>query len=298
MTDLTDRVRAAREQQKQPGTAVSTLDAKKTANRRALEAMIDEFGKVLPDEIPAPMYVRAALNCVQKTPALLDCTPQSFLGALMTCAQLGLMPGTTEVAFVPMGKTCTLIPQWQGMVKMMYNSPRVESVTAEFICEGDEWGFYPYKRPPDDFIHIPAKAGRGEVTHAYSFAWLLPSGRSRVSLLSIDDAVYIRNRFSKVWAQAEQNGKKNSFWHTDFNAAMRKSAVRRIFDWVPKSATMRMLTTDDDGSGEIVTTYVPPASIREQVQPLDAAEIEGPGEVADGEFTDDEPRTDSQGTLA
>ncbi len=180
MSNLTDRVRASRT----PGTAVDVQGQKIATTRHVLESMGPEFAKALPRHIPEEMYIRAALTSVQKTPALLDCTPESFLGALMSCAQLGLMPGTKEAALVPFGKTCTLIPQWQGFVKMMYNSGAVQSVVGEYIYEGDDWFLIPSRRPPEDFHHVPATEDRGEITHAYVFAWLNNGGRSRVALLS------------------------------------------------------------------------------------------------------------------
>lgn len=258
MADLKDRVSEAVRRQR-PGTAVDTTVAqRKVATvRQTLTSMSAEFAAALPSHIPPEMYIRAALTSVQKTPQLLECTPESFLGALMACAQLGLMPGTKEAALIPYGRTCTLIPQWQGLVAMMYRSGQVESVVAGFIRENDEWYCVPSRRPPDDFHHAPAKTGGGEITHAYAFAWLLNGGRSRVALLDRDDAIYIRNRFSKVWAQAESNGKKNSFWHTDFDAAWRKSAVRRIADWVPTSAEMRWYLANEEDDG-VTATHEPP----------------------------------------
>lgn len=323
MSSLTDRVKAARGG---PGAALDVAEKKVATTRHVLERMAPEFAKALPKHIPADMYIRAALTSVQKTPQLLDCTPESFLGALMACAQLGLMPGTKEAALVPYGKTCTLIPQWQGLVAMMYRSGQVESVVAEFICENDEWMYMPSKRPPDDFFHAPAKTDRGEITHAYAFAWLLNGGRSRVALLNEDDAVYIRNRFSKVWAQAEANGKKNSFWHTDFHAAWRKSAVRRIADWVPTSAELRWYLANEEDDGITATHPLPPrppdvvadgvgearaalargdtaVAARLLGEPeADAARVAGERPVddvplpelpADGEIATDEPRKDS-----
>jgi len=271
---LTDRVRDARSSN--PGTAVDVVKEKTATMRHVLDSMSGEFAKALPSHIPPALFIRTTLTCVQKSPLLLDCTAESFLGALMSCATLGLMPGTKEAALVPFGKTCTLIPQWQGMVKMMYNSGQVESVIAEFICEKDEWAYVPSMRQPGDFFHRPSQdEDRGPVIRAYAFAWLLNGGRSRVSILTRTQAEEIRDRFSRNYARAEQNGKRNSTWHTDFDAMWRKSAIRRIWDYVPSSAEMHAFNSMADEDGEITSTYASPAPAR--VSP--AIPGEAPGEL-------------------
>ena len=278
---LTDRVRNARSST--PGTGVDVAKQKTATMRHVLDSMSGEFAKALPAHIPPALFIRTALTCVQKNPALLDCTAESFLGALMSCATLGLMPGTKEAALVPFGKTCTLIPQWQGMVKMMYNSGQVESVVAEFICEKDEWSYVPSLRQPADFFHRPSQdEDRGPVIRAYAFAWLLNGGRSRVSILTKSQAVDIRNRFSKNYARAEQNGRKNSTWHTDFDAMWRKSAIRRIWDYVPSSAEMHAFNSMSDDDGEITSTYA------SQEAPQQAVADAVPGELtpADQQLTE------------
>src|SRR5688500_12783632 len=45
-----------------------------------------------PKGIPASYMMRVVLTAVQRTPALLECTPVSLLGAVFQAAQLGLVP--------------------------------------------------------------------------------------------------------------------------------------------------------------------------------------------------------------
>jgi recombination protein RecT len=263
---LAQRAQAARS-----GAGSVSLKQRVASTRELLDQLAPEFAKALPSHISPQLFIRVTLTVVQQKPALLDCTPESFLGALMSCASLGLMPGTKEAALVPFGRTCTLIPQWQGLVRMMFNSGQVDSVIAEFIHEHDEWAYVPSRRPPDDFYHAPAKKDRGEVTHAYAFAWLANGSRSRVAMLDQDEAVYIRNRFSRAYALAESNGRKDSPWHTDFPMMWRKSAVRRIADWVPTSAEMRYYLAAEQHDGEVSSTYAPP---QREVPPEVAGELE------------------------
>ena len=47
-----------------------------------------ELGRALPEHMRAERLVRIALTCIRQTPKLANCTPESFLGALFTAAQL------------------------------------------------------------------------------------------------------------------------------------------------------------------------------------------------------------------
>ena len=48
-----------------------------------LEARMGEIQKVLPSVITPQQFLRLALNALQNTPHLMECTMQSFYGAIM-----------------------------------------------------------------------------------------------------------------------------------------------------------------------------------------------------------------------
>lgn len=81
--------------------AVST---KKTI-RDYVQQMLDagEVAKALPSVITPERFTRIVLSALSATPELNNCTKESFLGAMMTSAQLGLEPNS------PLGH-CYLIP--------------------------------------------------------------------------------------------------------------------------------------------------------------------------------------------
>lgn len=58
---------------------------------RALEP---EIRRALPTVITSERFTRMALSAINNTPALSQCTPMSFIAALMNAAQLGLEPNT------------------------------------------------------------------------------------------------------------------------------------------------------------------------------------------------------------
>ncbi|NJP27073.1 hypothetical protein FLW53_23310 [Microbispora sp. SCL1-1] len=257
--------------QRQTGKASKELAIKaKTANARALmQQMKPQFAMALPKHIGVDRFLRMALTCMQKSPKLLDCDPSSVLAALMESARLGLEPGTKQAAIVPMGDKATFIAQWQGLVELMYRSGQVASVTAEFIHENDEWDYS--IGDGGGFRHKPNLLGdRGKPVLVYAFATMKSGARSKIVFLTREDAEKIRDERSKNYAFAESNGKRNSTWHTDFDAMWRKSAVRRLADWVPSSPELRDLIGRENEAGEI-----------------DLADVVLPEDIVDGEVVDE-----------
>ena len=58
---------------------------------RALEP---EIKRALPSVLTSERFTRMALSAINNTPELANCTPMSFIAALMNAAQLGLEPNT------------------------------------------------------------------------------------------------------------------------------------------------------------------------------------------------------------
>ena len=67
-------------------------------NRPALQQYIKQMGgeikKALPSVMTPERFTRIVLSALSTNPKLAETTPQSFLGAMMTAAQLGLEPNT------------------------------------------------------------------------------------------------------------------------------------------------------------------------------------------------------------
>ena len=59
-----------------------------------VRAMAPELKKALPSVLTPERFTRIALSALNNTPQLKQCTPMSFISALLTAAQLGLEPNT------------------------------------------------------------------------------------------------------------------------------------------------------------------------------------------------------------
>ena len=96
---------------KSGATAVSTPNANVKTLRDTINKMSGEIAKALPSVMTPERFTRIILSAVSTTPKLADCTPASFMGAMMQAAQLGLEANT------PLGQAY-LIPRWSGKKKV------------------------------------------------------------------------------------------------------------------------------------------------------------------------------------
>lgn len=263
MTNLKDRV-TQRTGGRRPQSKEIAKKAKVSNVRQLFQQMKPQFDMALPQHVSVDRFLRMALTCVQKNDKLLDCTPQSLLAAMLESARLGLEPGTKQAAIVPYGEKATFIAQWQGLVELMYRSGRVTSVVAEFIHENDPWQY----RIGDGgtFWHEPdvLSSERGPIVLAYAYAEIKGGGRSKIITLNRAEAEEVRDQYSKAYALAERHRREdpegfartpdkgwfNSTWHTEFDAMWRKSAVRRLADWVPQSPELVELLQRENEAGE------------------------------------------------
>lgn len=72
--------------------------AKTNSNNKSMadyiKAMEGEIKKALPTVITPERFTRMTLSAISVNPKLAQCTPKTFLGAMMSAAQLGLEPNT------------------------------------------------------------------------------------------------------------------------------------------------------------------------------------------------------------
>lgn len=188
--------------------------------------MVPEIQRALPKHMDADRIARIALTVLRKDPNLGACSPESFMGALLTASQLGLEPGASGEAYlVPYKRECTLIVGYQGYAKLFWQHPMAKHLDAQAVYERDEfdyeYGLEPFLR------HKPALGDRGQVIAFYAVA-SLTSGASAFVVLSPDDVKKLRG--GKVGG----NGGIADPMHW----MAKKTAVRQLVKLLPKSAEL------------------------------------------------------------
>lgn len=185
-----------------------------------------QLALALPKTMTAERMSRIALTELRKTPALLNTTPQSFMGAVMQAAQLGLEPGSAlgQAYLVPYGKQCQLIIGYRGMIDLARRSGQILSINAYAVREGDDFSYCLGLHP--DIHHIPSTEAnriKSPITFVYAVA-NLKGGGCQFEVMS-------RAEVEAVKATA----KSKNVWNSYFEAMALKTVIRRLFKYLPVS---------------------------------------------------------------
>lgn len=201
-----------------------------------LEKMKPAIAQALPKHISPERIARIALTAVRSNPNLALCTPQSFLGSLLQASQLGLEVNTPlgQAYLIPYKDICTLVVGYQGMLDLARRSGMVKAIYAHAVREKDDFDYELGLEPK--LHHKPIEGERGELTHVYAVA-RLTGGEPIFTVLTRAEVEKFRSR-----SRASNNGP----WVTDYEAMALKTAIRRIFKWLPKSAEMSIAAAVDE----------------------------------------------------
>ena len=245
--------------------------------RQQIMQMEAQFQLAMPKGMEAAQLVRDALTCLKQTPKLAECSPQSVLGALMTCSQLGLRPGVLGHAWVlpywdskSRTNVAQLVVGYKGYVDLAYRNPQVSSVIARTVYEGDtfdvEYGL------DDKLIHKPAMTGERSKPIAHYAIFKTASGGRAFWVMTEDEMQAHKRRH----APKNKQGNIVGPWNSDYEAMARKTCLLRLAAWMPKSTEMAYAMEIDNG---VRTNVDPSASLAEVTHQYEAdePEVEGDG---------------------
>ncbi len=215
----------------------------KPTMQQYIKQMEKEIAKALPSVITPERFTRIVLSALSTNPKLAECTPQSFLGAMMTAAQLGLEPNTPlgQAYLIPFwnGKTKSLECQFQlgykGLMDLAYRSGEVKIIQAHVVYTNDE---FEYSLGLDPVLkHIPAQKDRGEPTHIYSMFRTKDDGYG-FAVMSMEEVREHAQKYSKSYG--------NGPWQTNFEEMAKKTVLKRVLKYAPlKSEFVRGMSCDE-----------------------------------------------------
>jgi recombination protein RecT len=213
---------------KQDDGASNALAVRLAQVKDLLETMTPEIGKALPAHVTPERMARIALTQCRATPKLLTCSADSLVGAVLTCAQLGMEPGPTQEAFlIPRKGQVTFQLGYKGMAKLFWQHPLAAYLNTATVRVGDEFDYDLGSNPY--LLHKPNKGERGEPEgHWYSVFKLVNGG---FGFAVLDKPGVERRR--------RRSESPNGFgWSQNYDEMAEKSALRDMFDTMPKSAEM------------------------------------------------------------
>jgi len=206
-----------------------------------------QMALALPKHVTAERLARVALTEVRKNPALARCDQTSFLGALMTCAQLGLEPGGPlgHAYLIPFenrkaGRTeVQFIVGYRGMIELARRSGQIVSIEARPVYEGDAFevtlGLDSSLRHVPDFDN-PNRVQPDKLRFVYAVAKLKGGG--------VQFDVMSRREIEAVRAQSKAGS--SGPWVTHYEAMALKTVLRRLFKWLPISIELATAIDADE----------------------------------------------------
>lgn len=221
-----------------------------------------QMALALPKSLTAERLTRIVATECKKTPELLNCDPESFFGAVLQCAQLGLEPGSAlgHCYLLPFGNgrgksnkpNCQLIIGYRGMLDIARRSGQILSINAYCVYQNDEFDYELGLHP--DIKHRPsALADRGPITYVYAVAQLKDGG-IQFEVMSRAEIEAVRNA-SQGYQAYEKKRIKTTPWVSDFDAMAKKTVIRRLFKYLPVSIEALNAVAVDEKSdrGEAMT---------------------------------------------
>lgn len=222
--------------------------------------MEQQFQLAMPRGIEAVQLVRDALTCLQTNPKLAECDHKSVLGALMTCAQLGLRPGVGvlgQAYLLPFwdsraerpggGKgmyRAQLVIGYQGYVELAHRSGRIASIHARTVYARDYFELE-YGAAEDKWVHRPYLDGpRGEPRLFYAIGRTVDGGYSVTDPMTVADMIEYRDRHATA---KNRDGVVFGPWVDHFEAMAHKTMVRKLMKLLPKSTEQQRAIAHDGG---------------------------------------------------
>lgn len=227
----------------------TTNNGEKKNMQTYIKSMEGEIKKALPSVLTPERFTRMVLSAISTNPKLGSCTPQSFLGAMMSAAQLGLEPNTPlgQAYILPYQNKGVLEAQFQlgykGLIDLAYRSGEVEVVQAHIVYENDdfecEFGLEP------KLTHIPADSERGKPIKVYAM-FKTKSGGYGFEVMSMDDVRNHAQKYSKAYSSSF------SPWATNFEEMAKKTVLKKCLKYAPlKSDFVKGIVQDETIKNEV-----------------------------------------------
>lgn len=216
-------------------------------NKKKMQALITsmkpQIEAALPSVLTGERFSRMILSAMSTTPQLAACTPQSFLGAMMQAAQLGVEPNTPlgQAYLIPFRNKGVLECQFQlgykGLIDLAYRSGAVKDIQAHEVYENDtfeyELGLTPILK------HKPAMKNRGEVI-AYYAIYHTKDGGYGFEVMSKEDIQKHAEGYSQSYKSTY------SPWTNNFDEMAKKTVIKKCLKYAPlKTEFIRQLAADN-----------------------------------------------------
>jgi recombination protein RecT len=247
-----------------------------------------QVARALPRHLTPDRFLRVAITATMRTPALLDCTPESLTKCLLDCSAYGIEPDGRRAHLIPFKDRknnvtlCTLIIDYKGLVELAMRSGLVSHIHADVVREGDlfEYNLGEIKTHVPWFLRRdgekPPEPGQDVAVYAMA---KMKDGATAVAVMSIEEVISIRDN-SQGWQAFKKGFTSKCPWDpadwVSEQEMKKKTAMRRLCKVLPLSPEFRDAVESDDEAPPIKDAVVvdPPRPIFTRSEAIPAATTE------------------------
>lgn len=207
----------------------------------------NQIARALPSVLTAERFSRMVSTAITKNSKLAECTPQSFIGAMLTAAQLGLEPNTPlgQAYLIPYGNACQFQIGYKGLLELAYRSGDIKTLEARCVYENDEFSIEYGLNP--NLIHKPCFRDKGELIGVYA-VYHTSNGGYAFEFMSKEEIDIHKNKFSKT------ANKNDSPWKVDYEAMAKKTVIKKLLKYAPLKTEFIRAVSEDEQSKTIEFT--------------------------------------------
>ena len=194
----------------------------------------------MPRHLSPERMARIALTCFRKNPQLAACDPKSVFAAVVTASQMGLEPGI-NCHLVPYKRECQLVPDWRGLVDLVYRSGRA-SVWTGAVYEGDTFDYVLGDSPRVTHKPLAAEENEAQLRFVYAVGRVHGAEYPVVEVWPVGKVLAHRQRFNKV-------GERH-YSYENLEMYARKVALLQVLKYMPKSVELQNAVSLEHNVGE------------------------------------------------
>lgn len=192
-----------------------------------LPTMQQQLKSALPPHVTVEKFLRVAMTAIQQQPKLLEMDRASMFAAVVSSAQLGLLPDAQlgEAYFVPFKGKVQLIPGYRGLIKLARQGD-IGFVEAEIFCANDKTLYV--LGDNSHFESMVSWQDRGPMVGVYALAKYRDGGIAARVVMTKAQVDAIR---------AKSQAANGPAWTDNYEEMAKKTALRRLAKLLPMATT-------------------------------------------------------------
>jgi recombination protein RecT len=237
--------------------------------------MVERLRQAVPRHLSPERMLRVLALAVNKTPKLAEANMMGLLAAMLGLASLGLEPNTPlgHAFLIPFNNRrkgtveVQVVIGYPGLIDLARRSGELKAIHADVVYKGDEFEFL---YGTEQYLkHRPAAHRGTEPLYAYADAHL-KDGSTAFEVMAWSEVMAIRNA-----SQGYLRDRENSPWAKHEAEMAKKTAVRRLIKWLPRSVEMANAAELEDRTSMGQIAFDPIAGSIEELAVADQQQDQG-----------------------